>query len=256
MSLQMKKLAVLAAKEAGNILLENFGKKKIIKSKSGGELVTDSDIESEEKIIGLIKENYPDHSIISEEKGTLKKNSDYTWIIDPLDGTHNFIHGLPLFAVSIALEYKGKIVLGVVNIPFFDEVYLAEKGKGAYCNGTKIFVSKKNLKEAFLLYGSRLLKKGEIEKPSFFNLVDSVFRTRIIGTTAVCLTLVASGKAEAYVTLGKPEDVAGGCLILEEAKGTITDLNGGSWNPYMKMFVASNGKTHEKMLNILRSEKS
>ena len=250
----MRDIAIKAAKKAGDILLNNFGKKLDIKTKSEGELVTNIDLESEELILSIIKDNFPSHSTLSEEKGKTKQRSDYTWIIDPLDGTHNYIHGLHLFAVSVALEYKKEVILGVVNVPYLGEMYVAEKGKGAFCNGKEIHVSKKILEESFLLFGSRFLKKMKIRGSSFFSIINSVFRTRVLGATAICFAYVASGKAEAYVTLGKPEDVAAGCLILEEAQGMITDLKGNHWNISMDELIGSNCVIHEELLEMLNSD--
>ncbi|MDH5770488.1 MAG: inositol monophosphatase [Candidatus Bathyarchaeota archaeon] len=249
----MKELAFLAAKDAGRILMKNFGKKGKVRMKLEGELVTDSDVKSEERIIDLIREKYPDHSILAEEHGFLKGNPDYTWIIDPMDGTHNFINKLPLFGVSIALEHKKEVVLGVVYLPCFDDLYVAEKGKGAYLNGARITVSKKTLKESLLLYESQFRKTGKLAMMPFSVLTSSVSAVRIFGSASVSLTLIASGKAEAYITYNcKPVDIAGGSVILEEAGGIVTGLKGTSWNPYMEKVVATNGKIHEEVLKILR----
>lgn len=249
----MKELAFFAAKDAGRILMKNFGKKGKVRTKLEGEPVTDSDIKSEERIIELIREKYPDHSIIAEEHGFLKGDSDYTWIVDPMDGTSNFINKLPYFGVSIALEHKKEVVLGVVYLPYFDELYVAEKGKGAYLNGARITVSKKTLKESLLLYESEFRRIGKLAMTPFSDLANSVSVVRIFGSASVSLTLIASGKAEAYIAYNcKPVDIAGGALILEEAGGIVTDLKGNSWNPYMKKVVATNGRIHKDVLKILR----
>jgi len=251
--IEAKELAIFAAKEAGRILMEDFGKKAKVSTKLKGEPVTESDIKSEERIIDLIREKYPGHSIIAEERGFLKGNSDYTWIVDPLDGTRNFLHELPYFGVSIALERKRGVFLGVVNLPCFDELYSAEKGKGAYLNGDRITVSKKSLEESLLLYESEFRRIGKLATMPFSDLATSVSAVRIFGSASVSLTLIASGKAEAYITYNvKPGDIAGGALILEEAGGVVTDLKGTPWNSQTKSVVATNCIIHEEVLKTLR----
>ena len=137
----MKDFTINLAKEAGKILMNDFGRLKTIKKKGQNDFVTNADYESEKFIISKIQGKYPEHSILSEEKGEIKNDSDYEWYIDPLDGTTNFVHGLPMFGVSIGLAKKGESILGVIYLPFFNEMYVAEKGKGAYLNGKKIHVS-------------------------------------------------------------------------------------------------------------------
>jgi len=251
--IEAKEFAIFASKEAGRIIMEDFGKKGKVSTKLKGEPVTESDVKSEERIIDLIREKYPDHSIIAEEHGFLKGNSDYTWIVDPLDGTRNFVHELPYFGVSIALERKREVVLGVVSLPCFDELYVAEKGEGAYLNDERIAVSKKSLEESLLLYESELRRMGGLATVPFGDLATSVSAVRIFGSASVSLTLIASGKAEAYITYDvKPGDIAGGALILEEAGGIVTDLKGTPWNLYTEKVVATNGGVHEEVLKILR----
>jgi len=250
--IEMKKLAILAAKEAGDLLREDFGKKFKISTKLGGELVTESDVKSEDRIIGMIQEEFPDHSIIAEELGELQRDSDYTWVIDPMDGTNNFVRHIPYFGVSIALEHKKDLILGVINIPCFDELYVAEKGKGAYLNDKRISVTKKTLKDSLLLYDSQLRKAGSRAIRHFSDLASSVLEARIFGAAAINLALIASGRAEAVIDYRpKPEDIAAGCLIVREAGGMVTDLKGTPWKSYMEDVVATNGRIHEEVLKIL-----
>ena len=248
-----KETAIKAAKEAGKILMENFKKAMTIKDK-GDSLVSDIDLKSERKIIAIIKENFPEHSILSEEEGTEEKKSDYKWLIDPIDGTHNYIRGIPLFGISIALEYKKEIVLGVMYFPYNDELFIAEKGKGAYLNSKKIEVSKKNeLKKALMIFDGALhLRKKE--KIEFLNkVIDSIFRARIFGVATVDLSFVATGKADFLVAFStNPWDIAAGFLILEEAGGKITDFEGNKWSQYMHEFIASNGLLHEQILKTIK----
>ncbi len=249
----MKELAISAAKEAGLVLMKDFGEEGKVRIKPGGEPVTDSDIRSEKRIIDIIRERYPSHSILSEEGGLLKGDLDYIWMVDPLDGTRNFIRKLPYFGVSIALEHEGRVILGVVNLPYFDELYVAERGKGAYLNGKRIAVSNRGLKESLLLYESKFHKMPKLTVTPLRDLASSVNTVRVLGVTSMSLSLIASGRAEAYIAYAvKPMDIAGGAIILEEAGGVITDLNGNAWSPYMKRIVATNGVVHGKILEILR----
>jgi len=139
---EFRELAIRAAKSAGNILRKNLGRIKKIDYKGKVSLVTDIDRKAEERIIGIIEKQYPSHDILTEERRIEEKGSRYKWIIDPLDGTTNYVHGYPRYCVSIALERNGKVILGVVYDPVPDELFLAEKGKGAILNGKSIFVSK------------------------------------------------------------------------------------------------------------------
>ena len=139
----MKSVAAKAAKDAGNLLLKNLGKVSNVNIKDQQSLVTNIDLEADKLIQKIILEKYPDHNIITEESGSINNNSPYTWHVDPLDGTHNYVRGLPLFGVSIALEYNNEIILGVINLPALKRLYTAVKGKGVYCNSKKVSVSEK-----------------------------------------------------------------------------------------------------------------
>lgn len=251
----MKDLAIAAAKEAGNILVDNFGRIERVDTKGVRELVSNVDIAAENKIIEVIKAKYPDHGILCEESEEEVTDSDYKWIIDPLDGTHNFIYGIRIFGISIALEYKGEIVLGVVNMPYDDELYLAEKGKGAYLNGKPICVSERPMEEALVIFDSTLDEShGEkADKTGFLSvLVDEVFGLRMTGSAAKNLTLIASGRADMVIEYSdKPWDFAAGGLLIEEAGGKMTTLHGDTWSPYIQGYVGSNGKFHDEIVELL-----
>ncbi|HLD87072.1 MAG TPA: inositol monophosphatase family protein, partial [Candidatus Nanoarchaeia archaeon] len=140
----MRQTAILAARKAGALLLRHFGKKiPGIRKKEGKSLVTDLDIACNDLIVGMIKKRFPTHNIITEETSPINQQSQYTWHIDPIDGTHNFIRGIPLFGVSIACARNGKVELGVIYLPLFRKMYVAQKGKGAFLNGKRIRVSEK-----------------------------------------------------------------------------------------------------------------
>jgi len=249
----MKEVAIRAAKEAGEILVKNFGKVSKIKAKKEGGLVTNADLEAERKIINLIRKKYPGHSILSEENGKIKGDPEYRWIIDPLDGTHNYVRGIKIFGVSIALEHKGKVILGVIYIPFGNQLYLAQKGEGSYLNGKKIRVSQRKLKEASMIYDSSIsLDREKIIVKNLEKLAKRVFNLRMFGSSARSLSYIAEGKVDFEVEYNdKPWDFSAGALIVEEAGGKVTDLHGRAWSPWTRGYIASNGKLHEEVLRII-----
>jgi myo-inositol-1(or 4)-monophosphatase len=250
----MKDVAIAAARQATIILMERFGDVRRVASKNMvyRELVTDVDLQVEGEIITVIRDEYPDHSILSEERGELHRRSEYKWIVDPLDGTHNYARKLPMFGVSIALEHKGMVVLGVISLPYFDELYTAERGKGAYRNDKKLQVSDVGLSESLMIYDTKLRVNKEPMIGYLSDLVHKVFIIRMYGCATWDLCLVAKGQAEFAVDFtSKPWDMAAGALMVEEAGGRVTDLQGNTWNAYTQGYIASNGKVHEQILGIM-----
>ncbi len=253
----MMDVAVAAARQAAIVLMERFGDVIHVASKDKvhKELVTDVDLQVEGEIITVIKEDYPNHSILSEEQGSLYTASEYKWIIDPLDGTHNFARRLPIFGTSIALEHKGEVVLGVIGLPYFDEIYTAERGKGAYLNGEEIHVSNTGLSQSLMIYDTKLRVNREPMVASLSDLVPEVFIIRMFGCATWDLSLIAKGQADFDVDFtAKPWDLAAGALIVQEAGGKVTDLQGNPWNAYTQGYVASNGKVHEEVLGIINEK--
>ncbi|TRZ49378.1 MAG: inositol monophosphatase [Dehalococcoidia bacterium] len=249
-----KEIAIKAAREAGAILLANFGRKIRIKSKGDRDLVTNVDKLAEKTIIQLIRKYFPEDGILSEETPRLTpSNSGFRWIIDPIDGTHNFIHRIAAFGTSIALEFKGEVILGVIYMPYTDELYIAQKGKGSFCNGKGIHVSERPLKEATLVYDSSIrFNKNEMLK-GLGRLADKAFNMRMFGSTVRGLTYVAEGKAEAEIEFNdKLWDFAAGLLLVEEAGGRSTDCQGGAWNVKTGRYIASNAVVHEDILKLMK----
>lgn len=255
-----KELAIKAAREAGNLLKTYFGRTIQVRAKGERSLVTDIDLKAEEKIVNLIKKDYPEDNILSEETKYQTFDSDFRWIIDPLDGTHNYIRGMENFGTSIALAYKParrrggeQVILGVIYLPMSDELYFAEKGKGAFLNQRKISVSQKDLDRTTMIYDSTIrLNKGPMLK-YLDRLVDFVFNIRMFGSTVRSLTYVAEGKADLEVEYNdKPWDFAAGLLLVEEAGGKATDLKGKKWTLNSKGYIASNGRIHSQALKIIR----
>ena len=255
MNIQKEKMVMLiAAKQASKALLRYYGKKEKVKQKPNKTLVAVADIEANKVIIKTIKRNFPAHSILSEESGFEDNGSDYKWVIDPLDGTHNFLRGIPIFGTSIALEYKDEVILGVLQFPILNIIAIAEKNKGAFLNGKRIKISdKKSIEHAFVLiefsYANRKEKTKFLEK-----LIHKTIDVRNFGCAIYNLLLIACGKSDSYVILSTNEwDVAAGFLLVEEAGGKITDLSGKKWNFRDKRYIVSNGKIDNVVLNIAKS---
>ena len=248
-----KKVMLLAAKQASKAILKYYGKKEIIKIKSNKSLVATADLESNKAIIKTIKKYFPKHSILSEESGFEDNKSDYKWVIDPIDGTHNFLHEIPFFGTSIALEYKNNVILGVLYFPILKITAVAEKDKGAFLNGKRIKVSnKKNLEHSFILfefsYANRKEKTDFLEK-----LIHKTIDVRNFGSAVYHLLLVACDKCDGFVILATNEwDIAAGFLIVEEAGGKITDLKGRKWTPHQNKYLISNGKLHKELLKYVK----
>ncbi|MBS4534062.1 inositol monophosphatase [Clostridium sp. D2Q-14] len=216
--------------KAGKIQKENYEKENLkINTKSSDiDLVTEVDELSEKIILSAIKENYSDHGILSEESDYIEKNSDYLWIVDPLDGTNNYAQGLPIFAVSIALKFKGEIVLGVVYEPILNEMFSAIKGKGAYLNDKKITVGSKNtLRQSVLATGFPYDRVTNIDNNlNYLNSILPKLRgIRRMGAAAYDLANVACGRLDGYWELRlSPWDVAAGRILIKEAGGKVIDI--------------------------------
>ncbi|MGE4358145.1 MAG: inositol monophosphatase [Candidatus Omnitrophota bacterium] len=251
---QFKEVAISAVEKAGKVLEENFGKVKHIKTKGKTQLVSNVDLEAEKIIIETIKRHFPEHSILSEENPFLNNDSEYKWIIDPLDGTHNFVKNIPIFGTSIALEYKNEVILGVIYFPLDKRLYWAEKGKGAYLNGMRLRVSDRQLSSATCVYDSSIRYNPEKMSAVLKNLSTKVFNIRMFGSTAEHLAMLAEGRIELDIEFNdQPWDFAGGALLVKEAGGEFTDFQGNPWSPRMPNYLASNGVVHEEVLRIIQN---
>ncbi|MBS3131260.1 inositol monophosphatase [Candidatus Woesearchaeota archaeon] len=249
-----KKLLLKTIKRAGILVLKSYGRVKSIRAKDHESYVTEVDIASEKLIISAIRKKFPKHDIVSEESAATKNNSDFKWYIDPIDGTHNFIRGFPLFGVSIGLEYRGKMALGAMNMPLLGEIYFAEKGKGAFLNGKRISVSNKNkMKEAFIVSDLMLRYGPEKKLEALKRMRGKIHDMRAIGCAVAGYAFVAKGVADAYYTLETfPWDAAAGTLIVQEAGGKVTGLKGEKFDISSGKYLASNGRLHEGMLGFFR----
>lgn len=251
---KFKEVAIRASKQAGEILKLGFNNVQYIKNKNKHDIVSNVDYESESEIKRIIKEYFPEQNILAEESANENRNSEFSWYIDPLDGTSNFVTGNPYFSVSIALAQKNEVIWGVVYNSVLNELYYAIKDRGAFLNDKKIKVSNiKDLSNAFIAsaYSSREddIKKGlkVIEK---FAL--RARRVLINFSPALDLCNIARGHLEAIVDNGTtPEDHAAGSLVVKEAGGMIQNYNSLSWNVNRTGIVASNGKLHDQIKKLL-----
>ncbi len=257
---ELKEVLLLAAAEAGKIIQFYFNGTFAVNNKGTvNNLVTEVDQMSEDKIIAVIREHFPDHSIISEEVGELKKDSDYEWIIDPIDGTVNFAHGIPICCVSIALTYKGDLQLGAVFNPMMNELFFAEKGKGATLNGIPIGVSKKtDFKKACLVTGFPYKWPETHEHPIkvFERFVMEGLPIRRLGSAAIDLCWVACGRFDGFWEYNLSSwDVAAGYLIVLEAGGKVTNFQGSPYDVFNRETLATNGFIHQAMLDAIHNKR-
>jgi len=241
------------AKKAGKYIKDNYNKKKHISYKENKETVTQIDIGSEKIIIDAIKKNYANENIWSEEAGSINNSSDYTWVIDPLDGTNNYVFKIPLFAVNIAVWYKNKPFIGVVYFPITDELCWAEKGKGAFINKEKIKVNKTNINESLFMIDSNVSKNIEWQK-KLVNLTDKSFKVRSCGAFSFNSIQIARGNAGLCVDLNKkPGDFAAPTMIIKEAGGKITNIKGGELRLDRKEdVVITNNHIHNTVLSLIK----
>ncbi len=253
----MLDIAIQAAQEAGHFLKENVGKVKNIEMKKGEarNLVSEIDKGSEAKIIKMLKGHFPNHGILAEESGGNSLTEEYRWIIDPLDGTTNFLHGVPVFCVTIALEHKGTIIAGVTYDPNLDELFTAEKGSGAYLNGSKLRVSRATeMMNSLFVTGFPYDIENNPDHPAehFVNFLKATQGLRRLGSAALDLAYVACGRFDGFFEVAlNPWDMAAGVLFVDEAGGRTTNFTGGPLDVYKKQVVATNGLVHQAALDIL-----
>jgi len=255
----LKDTMLRAAREAGQLMKERFNSDFRIDNKEGiNNLVTEVDHASEKLIMGIIAENFPDHFILSEEIGEVKTVSPYKWIIDPIDGTVNYANGIPICCVSIGLEKDGLMTMGCVYNPFLEELYFAERGKGAFLNEKPIHVSgKEKVIQSCLVTGFPYtyldMPNGPLEV--FSRLIRMGIPVRRLGSAAIDLCWVAAGRFDGfYEHKLNAWDSAAGFLLVEEAGGKVTDFKGDPYSPYQPHILATNGKIHDELLRWVNDE--
>lgn len=247
--------AITAARAAGGLLRERLGAVHQVRHKGPADLVTEMDRQAEDLIASTLQKIFPAYGLVGEEGGEQFVSDNPRWLVDPLDGTTNYARGYPFFAVSIALERDGEIEVGAVYNPVLDELFVAERGGGASLNGRPIQVSPTTR------LGESLLASGfpcdawtdEADNGSeWHRFLKRVLSLRADGAAALDMCHVAMGRIDGYweLELG-PWDMAAGALIVREAGGTVTQINGDPFSPYRRSVLASNGHLHADMLAVL-----
>ena len=245
--------------EVGGLIREGYYRHKEIASKDGRELVTSADIASEKFLHSQILATYPDHKILSEELSDSQETDvENLWVIDPLDGTNNFAHGFPFFAISIAFIHRGNLVLGVVHDPLREEIFWATSLSDAYLNGEKIVVSSaKNLSESIIATGFPydLAPDTENNLNYFIDFSYASQGLRRAGSAALDLCYVAASRLDGFWELKlRPWDMAAGALIVKRAGGIVTDFDGKPWRLNSDRIVAANPEIHSQMLSIINKK--
>ena len=251
-------LIIKTCMKASRSLIRDFGEIENLQvsTKGPGDFVTSADKRTEKIIIEELRKAHPEHGIITEETGIINKsNTEKRWIIDPIDGTMNFLNGIPQFAISIAYEEKGEIICGVIFNPIINEMFIAEKGNGAYLNNSRIRVSNKNkIKDALLVTGgpkgnSKIKNKIFSE---YINVSNNVSNVRKFGSAALDIAYVACGRFDGYWQRELNYwDIAAGIIILKEAGGFINFFEEDKDNPLKKNIIASNSNIHNELLDLI-----
>ncbi len=261
-------VAVNTAARAGEWIKSKIGEYENLSVKtSHHDLVTEVDKGSELMIKKLLHTYFPEHGFLGEESaepgsaGAIAalqeiKNEEYIWIVDPLDGTTNFIHGFPFFSVSIALAYRGEVIVGVVYDPSKDEMFVAEKGKGAYLRGRKTSVGKElKLSESLIATGFPADRSGSmpVNMRGVQALAPQVRNIRVAGSAALHLAYVAAGRLSGFWEIGlNAWDMAAGYLLVKESGGMVTDTHGNPYSLECRNVAASNGHIHQQLLQALQ----
>jgi len=257
----MVNIAIRAARNAGNVIRRSSDRIDTlsITEKSKNDFVSEVDQQAEQEIIRAIRKAYPDHAIIAEESGASGQNAgnDYQWIIDPLDGTTNFLRGFPQYSVSIAMKYRGKLEHAVVFDPLRDEIFSATRGQGAQLNDRKIRVTnRKTLSGALLGTGIPFREDQDLNAylPTLKTLIQGTAGVRRAGSAALDLAYVASGRLDGFWEYGLREwDMAAGCLLIQEAGGILSDTDGSENYLSSGNIVTGNVKIHQEMLARIKS---
>jgi len=250
------RLAIAAAKEAGRIQIAHYGRTHEVEYKGEIDPVTEVDKLCERAILEMISGAFPDHDILSEETSFKGKGSSWKWIIDPIDGTTNYIHQYPCFCVSIGLEVEGKVQLGVVYNPLLDELFYGQKGEGACLNGKQITVSRRDeLDGSFLCTGFPydVRERSDFYLQYFRAFITRSFALRRPGSAVLDLCYLAAGRFDGFWEMKlHPWDVAAASLLVAEAGGKITDFEGKPFSIYSEELLASNGLIHDAMLQVIK----
>lgn len=254
---ELKDFAVNLAQQAGGLLADKFNQPHEIQYKGEINLVTEADKMSEDLIIAAIIKSYPDHGILSEESPAYNSQAGLRWIVDPLDGTTNYAHGYPVFCVSVALEREGEIVLGVIYDPMREDLFIAERGGGAYLNGKRLNVSATaTLSRSLLATGFPYdIRESADNNINHFKLMAMEAQAiRRAGSAALDIAYLACGRFDGFWELRlMPWDMAAACLMVQESGGVISNIAGDRWDIYSTDVLVSNGLIHEQMISVLKA---
>jgi myo-inositol-1(or 4)-monophosphatase len=248
------------AKKAGELIIKILESNTVnFKGDDQNNLVTQADLESEKFITAAIKENFPDHQILGEEYGKTENQSEFMWVLDPVDGTNNIAHGHPYFAVNIGLIQNEEIIVGVTHAPKLNETWHASKGAGAFLNDKQIKVSKtKTLSKSLLSTGFPYDRKGELYEKAmnhYHNAMQNSHGVRRQGAAAIDMAYLATSRLDGFFEFTlKPWDIVPGILIIEEAGGKVTNMDGSKVDIYAENIVASNNKIHEEIIEKIVTE--
>ena len=252
--------AVDAATRAGRMQLDALGSAFAVRKKGVIDLVTEIDLEIERMCRALVAERYPDHDVLGEEFGAPdagRPPARHCWIIDPIDGTTNFAHGMPIFCASVALEIDGRVDVAAVYDPTRDELFTAERGRGAWLNGRHLAVSANDrLVDALLVTGFpySVRDEGEGMLGLFGAFIRKARAVRRLGSAALDVCYIAAGRMDGFWERGLgPWDIAAAALIVEEAGGRVSDLDGGPFVLRTGRLLASNGRVHDEMIATIAS---
>lgn len=249
-------IAIQAAREAGEILLRASQRKAAHTLKSRHDIQVPADIQSEKRIIRIIRKNFPTHSILAEESGGHSGDSEYLWVVDPLDATINFSRGIEEYCVSIALAYRNELIVGVVYQPTLKKLFVAERGKGSFLNGKRIFVSRQKTPITMLIATDNSAdpqtRRRNLATMSRIGL--DVRHVRVFGSAALHLARLAAGSLDVYYrTTFHYWDIAAGVLLVKEAGGRVTDFFGKPFSHKSEGVIATNGVAHKRIVSMLRN---
>lgn len=252
---QIKDVVIQAVLDGGKVLRDNIDKLKHIKEKtSSRDIVTNIDLEVEKILIDAIQKNFPNHKILSEEAGFISGDSEYEWVIDPLDGSMNYAHTHPPFRIGMCLLKDGEPILSVLYGPTRDHLFIAEKGKGATMNNHPIHVSQNdNLKDSIFMTHLSSKKLPRLRTiVSLEKIYTKTSHVRMLGSGLASMCYVAEGRYDIFYNLEtKPWDILPGALLIEEAGGKVTDIEGKPITVESTSVLATNGKLHQAMLDLL-----
>lgn len=250
--------AIEAVVRAGDLQMAKFGTGIRVDKKGAIDLVTEVDVEVERMFRALVAERFPDHDVLAEEMGDAgARGARHRWVFDPLDGTSNFAHGVPIFCASLALEIDGEAAVAAVYDPNRKELFTAEAGAGSWLNGQRLKASSSaSVIESMLVTGFpyNVHQQADEFLKVFGNVLKHARAVRRLGSAAIDICWVAAGRMDGFWEASlKPWDTRAAALILEEAGGKVTGMDGGRWNPDGGHILATNGLIHEEMIGILRS---